>query len=174
MVLLDRRYSPPPTGILKINTDGSSQGNLDHASIGAIGRGDDGDAIFLLFVYKGQHSNNLMEALAIKVAIEHGCTLGWWKIICESDSQIIVDMLNNQRLEDVSWKLASLARQILTRCRSNSISFRHIPREWNRVADCLAKWVIENVGRWDINGRDELPSEYGEILDQMVLGDKSM
>ena len=116
-----------------------------------------------------------MEALAIKVGIERGCSLGWRKIICESDSQIVVDMLNNQKLEDVSWQLASLARQILSLCSSLvSISFRHIPREWNRVADCLAKWATENVGRWDINGRDELPSEYGEIIDQMVLEDKSM
>ena len=42
------------------------------------------------------------------------------------------------------------------------------------MADCLEKWATENVGRWDINGRDVLPSEYGEIIDQMVLEDKSM
>ena len=39
-----------------------------HAGIGAIGRGNDGEVVFLLSSYKGQHSNNLMEALAIKVA----------------------------------------------------------------------------------------------------------
>ena len=65
------------TGILKINTDGSSRGNPSHAGIGAIGRGSDGGLIFLLSSYKGQHSNNMMEALAIKVAIERGCSLGW-------------------------------------------------------------------------------------------------
>jgi ribonuclease HI len=118
---------------------------------------------------------NLMEALAIKVAIERGCLLRWRKIICESDSHIVVDMLNNQRLEDVSWQLASLARQILSLCSSlDFVSFRHIPCEWNRVADCLAKWASKNVGRWDINARDELPSEYYEIFDQMLLEDRSM
>ena len=128
------------TRILKINTDGSSRGNLGHAGIKAIGRGNDDYAVFLLSIYKGQHYNNLMEALAIKVGIEHGCSLGWRKIICDSDSQIVVDMLNNQKLEDVSWQLASLARQILSLCRSlDSISFHHIPREWNRVVDYLAK-----------------------------------
>ncbi|XP_059064240.1 uncharacterized protein LOC131856461 [Cryptomeria japonica] len=171
----DGRWSPPPMGILKINTDGSSRGNPGHAGIGAIGRSDDGGAVFLLSVYKGQHSNNLMEALAIKVVIERGCSLGWRKIICESDSQIVVDMLNNQKLEDVSWQLASLARQTLSLCRYlDSVSFHYIPREWNRVADCLAKWASENVGRWDINSRDELPFEYCEIIDQMLLEDKSM
>ena len=85
-VCQDGRWSPPSTGILKINTDCSSWGNFGHAGIGAIGRGSDGGAIFLLSIYQGQHSNNLMEALAIKVAIRHGCALGWRKIICVSDS----------------------------------------------------------------------------------------
>ena len=52
-------------GILKINTDDSSWGNLGHASIGGIVRGNDGGTIFLFSIYKGQHYNNLMEALAI-------------------------------------------------------------------------------------------------------------
>ena len=154
------QWAPPPTGFLKINTDGSSRGNPGHAGIGAIGRSDVGSAVFLLSVYKGQHSNNLMEALAIKIALERGCSLGWRNFICESDSQIMVDMLNNQKLDDVNWQLASLARQILCICRSvDSVSFHHIPREWNRVADCLAKWASENMGEWNINGRDELPTE---------------
>ena len=70
------RWTPPLTGILKINTDGSSTRNPCHAGIGAIGRGNDGGAVFLFSIYKGQHSNNLMEALAIKTAIERGCSLG--------------------------------------------------------------------------------------------------
>ena len=71
---------------MKINTDGSSQGNPGHASIGAIGRRNDGEVVFLFSIYKGQHSNNLMEALAIKIVVERGCSLGWEEIICESDS----------------------------------------------------------------------------------------
>ena len=160
---------------MKINTDGSSQGNPGHAGIGARGRSNDGGAVFLFSIYKGQHSNNLMEALAIKIAIERGCSLGWKKIISESDSQIVVDMLNNQSLEDVTWKLASLAKKILSLCSLlDSVSFRHIPREWNRVADCLAKWALENQRRWDISGRDELPFEYRGIVEQLLLEDRNM
>ena len=80
---------------MKINTDGTSQENPGHAGIGAIGRGNNGGAVFMLSIYKGQHSNNLMEALAIKIVVERGCSLGWKEIICESNSQIVVDMLNN-------------------------------------------------------------------------------
>ena len=71
---------------MKINTDGSSRGNPSHAGIGAIGRGNDGGVVFMLSIYKGQHSNNLIEALAIKIGMERRCSLGWKEIICEYDS----------------------------------------------------------------------------------------
>jgi ribonuclease HI len=51
-----------------------------------IGRGNDESEVFIISSYRGQHSNNLMEALAIKMAMERGCSLGWKKIICDSDS----------------------------------------------------------------------------------------
>lgn len=107
------KWIPPLMGILKINTDGSSRGNPGHASIGGIGRGDDGCATFFFSIYKRKHSNNLMEALAIKTVVERGFSLGWRRIICESDSHIVVDMLNKQSLEDISWQLASMVGQIL-------------------------------------------------------------
>lgn len=116
-----------------------------------------------------------MEALAIKIAVERGYSLGWRRIICESDSQIVVDMLNNQKLEDVSWHLASVVRQILSLCSFlDSVSFCHIPREWNRVADCLAKWASKNVDDWDISGRDELPSDYLGTLERLLVEDRYM
>ena len=99
-----------------------------------------------------------MEALAIKISMERGCSLGWKEIICEFDLQIVVDMLNNQSLQNADWRLASFARKTLILCSSlDSISICHIPHEWNRVADCLEKWASKNVDGWNINGRDELP-----------------
>ena len=69
-VCRDGRWSPPLAGILKINTDGSSRGNPCHDGIGAIGRGNDSVVVFMLSIYKGQYSNNLMEVLAIKIDVE--------------------------------------------------------------------------------------------------------
>ena len=89
--------------------------------------------------------------------------------------QIVVDMLNNQSLENFNWRLSSLARQTLSLCSSlDFVSFRHIPREWNRGADCLAKWASKNVDDWNINGRDDLPWEYREIVDQLLLEDTNI
>lgn len=107
------RWRPPPMDILKINSDGSSRGNPGQAGVGGIGRDFDGNVIFMFSIYKGVHSNNVMEALAIKIAIERGCSLGWRKMVCESDSQIVVDMINNQRVDDSNWKIASIVREII-------------------------------------------------------------
>ena len=84
-------------------------------------------------------------------------------------------MLNNQSWENVNWELASLVRQILSLCSSlDFVSFHHIPHEWNKVADCLAKWASENVDNWDISGREELPPDYCRIIDQLLLEDRHM
>ena len=72
--------------ILKINTDGSSRGNPGQAGVGGVGRDTNGNVIFMFSIHKGVHSNNVMEALAIKVAMMQACSLGWRKIVCELDS----------------------------------------------------------------------------------------
>ena len=86
-----------------------------------------------------------------------------------------MDILNSQNLENVSWQLSILARQTLSLCNSlDSISFCHIPREWNRVADCLAKWASENEDGWDISGMEELPDEFSRTIEQLILDDMNM
>ena len=100
-------------GILKINTDGSSQGNLDLASIGGFGHDSFGDIQFLFSKYKGYHTNNLMEALAILVVVEQCCLRGWKRIIYEIDSQVVVNLLHNRNLVHVDWHLALVIQQII-------------------------------------------------------------
>ena len=80
------RWRPPLGDILKINTDGSSRGNPGQASVGGVGRDTNGNVIFMFSIHKGVHSNNVMM---------QACSLGWRKIVCELDSQIVVDMINN-------------------------------------------------------------------------------
>ena len=63
------RWRPPLGEILKINTDGSSHGNPRQAGVGGVGRDTDGNVIFMFSIHKGVHYNNMMEALAIKVAM---------------------------------------------------------------------------------------------------------
>ncbi|XP_057832730.2 uncharacterized protein LOC131043536 [Cryptomeria japonica] len=126
--------------------DGSSRGNPGHAGIGGVGRDSSTVVQFILSVYMGLHTNNLMEAQAILLALEYASKLGWRRIICEFDSQVVVNLLNRRHLDEVSWHLALIVDQILNLCASlESDSFTHIPRDWNEVADCLAKWASDHI-----------------------------
>ncbi|XP_059076968.1 uncharacterized protein LOC131876166 [Cryptomeria japonica] len=144
-------WQPPPIGVLKINTDGSSRGNLGPAGIGGIGRDYLGSVVFLFSIYEGVHTINLMEGLAILCALEKAYDLGWRRVVCESDSQVLINLLIKQKVEDVSWQLAGVVQQILqVSSLMELVTFIHIPREWNRAADCLAKWASEYAEGWRI------------------------
>ncbi|XP_057868067.2 uncharacterized protein LOC131075253 [Cryptomeria japonica] len=169
------RWSPPPLGVLKINSDGSSRGNPGHAGIGGVGRDSSGDVQFIFSEYKGLHTNNLMEAQAILVAMERANQLGWRRIICESDSQVVVNLLKRQYMDNVSWQLALIVEQILTLCASlEHVTFNHIPREWNGVADCLAKWASNHMHDWNLVDRGHLPPDLSHQLDHLVDLDRAI
>lgn len=80
------RWLPPPTGFLKINTDGSSRGNPGSAGIGGLGRDPSGSVVFIFSANKGVQTVNRMEGLAILYALKCAYALGWRKVICEADS----------------------------------------------------------------------------------------
>ena len=92
-----------------------------------------------------------MEAITILYAMKNVCDLGWRRLICESDSQVVIRLLNQQHSEVVSWKLDLITDQIHNLSTSlESVSFTHILREWNSVVDCLAKWAFDHMGNWNI------------------------
>ena len=168
-------WTPPAVGVLKINTDGSSRGNPGPAGIGGVARDSSGDIQFFFSIYKGYHTNNLMEALAILVAVEQCCQCGWRRIICETDSQVVVNLLNKRNYVTVDWHLAVVVQQIIQLCTSlDSVTFMHIPREWNGVADCLAKWASEHGPPWNIFDYTMLPLNLSQKLAQLVDQDKSL
>ena len=43
-----------------------------------------------------------MEGLAILDALERAYALGWQRVICESDSQVLINFLIEQKVVDVS------------------------------------------------------------------------
>ena len=100
------KWSAPPQGILNINTYGSSKGNPGPTGIGGVGRDSKGDIQFVFSIYKGLQPNNLMEAIAILYVVKNVCDLGWRRLIYETDSQVVIRLLNQQHSEVVSWKLA--------------------------------------------------------------------
>jgi len=140
------RWLHPLAGILKINTDDSSRGNLGPSRIGGVGKDFFGFGGLLFSVHKGMQTIKLMEGLAILYAFEWAYDLGWCKVICESDSQILINLQIERKVSDVSWQVAMVVQQILQiSSMMEMVSFVHILREWNRAANCLAKWASKHI-----------------------------
>ncbi len=47
----------------------------------------------------------------------------------------------------------------------------YIPREWNRAADCLAKWASSHDPGWNIMDRRQLSFEMVQKFDDLVAQD---
>ena len=113
-----------------------------------------------------------MEGLAILYALERACASGYQRVICEADSQILINLLKENKMFDINWQLARIVQQILqVSSRLVEVSFVHIPREWNRVADCLAKWASEHVGVWKVEDRMQVSQDLRHDLDRLLEED---
>ena len=55
-----------------------------------------------------------------------------------------------------------------------SITFTYIPREWNSVVDCLAKWAFDHMCNWNIVDKTQLSMGLSHQLDHLVDLDKAV
>ena len=95
-------------------------------------------------------------------------------MICEADSQVLVNLLLGRKFSGVDWQLSLLVQQILqVSSVMDSVSFIHIPREWNRAADCLAKWASEDIDGRRIDEWEQLPYELCQDLERILIEDES-
>lgn len=138
------KWKCPPLGWKKCNTDGTFNHPTIRGTAGWIIRDEDG-------VYKGSvqaRGRKVQDALeselqAILMALQHCWSLGFDRIIMESDCQKAIDILNNGKLHfgyynwirDIRW----WSRKF------QSINFQWVNRTANKVADCLTKRVEEGT-----------------------------
>lgn len=171
---MNGKQQHPPYCVLKINIDGSSKGNLGLASTGGIGRDSLGSVIFLFLIYEGIQTINLVEGLAILAALERAHAFGWQRVVCESDSQVLINFLIEQKVANVIWQLSRVAQQILyVSSLMEMVTFVHILREWNRAADCLENWASEHVEGWRIEEWELVPQEIHLDLMNILDEDKA-
>jgi ribonuclease HI len=135
-----------------INTDGGSRGNPGPAGIGIVFF-DNNEKIF--HTHKeciGIATNNEAEYGAIKKALEIVSKSDWFnennkegvKITCRLDSQLVVEQINgNYKVKQPHLQeFISQIREILSNFRL-SITFVHIPREENKLADKLVNEALD-------------------------------
>lgn len=139
---------------LFINTDGGSRGNPGPAAIGLAFFDSKGSVIYSYKETIGVATNNEAEYLAIIKALEILLKSNWFKscnhesnksIVCRLDSKLVVEQINGnykikqEHIKAFIGKITSLLKEIKI-----EITFVHIRREENKIADKLVNEALDN------------------------------
>ncbi|XP_058111206.1 uncharacterized protein LOC131254225 [Magnolia sinica] len=132
----------PLRGFLKLNVDGSSRGNPGLSGGRGVCRDHHGNLIFAFHRNYGLTLNTIAEAQAMLNGITSYSKLGLRSIIVESDSLTIAKAAAD-RYDFVPWNIWYKIGTIREFRRSLNLSFSHIFREGNSVADALTRLASE-------------------------------
>lgn len=133
--------------IINVYTDGAARGNPGPGAAGALI--ECSNQTCRLKKYLGQTTNNRAEYQALILALEK---VEQWikdqrleveKIVCYSDSELLVKQLNRHyKVKDP--ELARLFVQVWNLVQKlPKVEFHHVPRERNKLADKLANQAID-------------------------------
>ena len=90
-----RHWSPPPSGVIKINTDGVYIADLHSSGIGVVARDRKGDVLGGLAQHLLHCSDGLQAEMNVVLAVmELASSKGWEHVILETDSAIVANKFN--------------------------------------------------------------------------------
>lgn len=128
---------------IKIYSDGGARGNPGPAGIGAIIYDAKGQVLAEISEFLGTATNNQAEYKALIAALKKAKELEVKELECYLDSELVVKQLKRE-YKVKNADLAPLFLQIHNLTISfKNISFHHIPREQNKVADKLANLAMD-------------------------------
>ena len=130
---------------LTIYSDGGARGNPGPAGIGAVLYDEKKNVVAEISKYIGETTNNQAEYQAIVAGVEKALELGALEIQCYLDSELVVKQLNHEyrvrKLELQPW----FVRVHNASLKFKKVSFQHVRREQNKVADALANKAMDNA-----------------------------
>ena len=128
---------------LKVFTDGGARGNPGPAGCGVVIMDEKNKIVATHKKYLGEATNNFAEYSAIVLALEEAKKLKVEEIEMFLDSELAVKQLNrefkikNEELGKLFIKIYNLEHSF------KKVSFNHIPREMNQLADRLANQAMD-------------------------------
>eukprot|EP00253_Pinus_taeda_P008572 PITA_08572 len=141
-------WSPPSRNVFQLNFDGASKGNPGQSGYGGVFRDFQGTPHLIYTGTKGWDTNNSAELEGLWQGLILAKDHNLFPLIIEGYSQIIINMatklLQGAPIHKVSnsWRMAQILELLRNWLSQNpAISFQHIVREGNKLADFLA-----NVG----------------------------
>jgi len=126
-----------------IFSDGGARGNPGPAGIGAVLYDENKKVIAEISEYLGETTNNQAEYKALIAALKKANGLGIKEAACYLDSELVVKQLKreykvkNKDLAPLFLEIHNLSLNF------EKISYTHIPREQNSVADRLANEAMD-------------------------------
>ncbi len=126
----------------KIFTDGGSRGNPGNAA-SAFAIYKDGNLIDLGGEFLGTQTNNVAEYSALILALTHTLKLGVTQVECYLDSELVVKQLTGvyKVKESKVLELYNKVKSLINKF--SNISFTHVPREQNAIADKLVNLILD-------------------------------
>lgn len=144
-------WMPPSQRAFKVNFDRASRGNLGLTGFGGICRNDQGEILKVFFGYLGHDTNKSVELEGIIQGLTLVTQEGWLLAILEGDSIVIIEMAKKFTCGKApgkvsfSWRLRlrlDVLQSLLSR--TSVVSFSHVHRDANKVADLLVNQGIES------------------------------
>jgi len=128
-----------------IFSDGGARGNPGPAGIGAVLYDENKKIVAEISQYLGETTNNQAEYKALIAALKEAKRLKAEELACYLDSELVVKQLNRE-YKIKNKDLAPLFLEVYNLSLFfKKISFTHIPREKNTVADNLANKAMDKA-----------------------------
>lgn len=126
-----------------IHSDGGARGNPGPSGIGVVLNDESGGVIAEISRYLGETTNNQAEYKALIAGLEKAKDLEAEEVVCYLDSELVVKQLNHE-YKVKSADLAPLFLKVHNLSLSfKKISYTHVRREQNKIADRLANEAMD-------------------------------
>lgn len=129
---------------VKLYSDGGSRGNPGPSASGYVLLSDKDELIEQKGVYLGVTTNNVAEYQALKLGLEAALAAGVHRVSSYMDSMLVVNQMKGifkVKNRDL-WPIHDSIKQLLPRF--DEVSFTHVPRELNKLADKQVNLAMDN------------------------------
>ena len=127
-----------------LHTDGGARGNPGPGAAAAVLSYENGEVLVQKGIYLGVCTNNDAEYEGLKLGLELAHAYQAKSLVCYLDSELVVKQLKgeykvkNDRLQILFTQVKQLATNF------ESVSFMHVPRAKNKLADKLVNEVLDS------------------------------
>lgn len=124
-------------------TDGGARGNPGPAALGAAIYNEKHELVHTISEYLGKTTNNQAEYQGLIAGLSACKKLGASAVDCFLDSELLVKQMKGEyRVKNTDLKLLHEQARLLVNI-FHRITFRHIPREKNAMADQLVNEALD-------------------------------